>query len=288
MSTVLIVGCGYLGRQVADLLSQPVTGLVRRPSACQRLIEAGIEPALHDLDQGGCLQTLPIAGSELYYFAPPPGAGESDPRLAGFFAGILPGSLPRKVVYVSTSAVYGDCGGRWIDESATLVPGTARGKRRLHAEQAVLAWGRHHRVPVVILRVAGIYGPGKLPVQRLRQGLPVLRAEDSPYTNRIHVFDLAQSCIAAMRCGAAGEAYNVADGHPSTLCDYFMKLAAHLGLPPPPVLTRAEAADALSPGMLSFLQESKRLSNRKLLGDLKVRLRYPDLARGLASIPGGA
>jgi len=284
MGSVLIVGCGYIGQLLAAQLGeQLVVGLVRSPSSSQRLIKAGIESVIYDLDSPPPQTRLPMVDTEIYYFAPPPGSGETDPRVARFCAAIT--ELPRKLVYISTSAVYGDCCGRWIDESAPLQPGTDRGKRRLHAEQTLLEWSRSSGVPVVILRVPGIYGPGKLPVDRLKKGLPILRAEDSPYTNRIHASDLVDVCIHAMQHGHNGEAYNVSDGHPTTMCDYFLKLAAHLDLPEPPIIDRAEAEKQLTPGMLSFLQESKRLSNMKLLSQLNVQLRYPDLDSGLASIP---
>lgn len=285
MGSVLIVGCGYIGQMLALRQGdRTVTGLVRSASSCKMLIDTGIEPLVFDLDTSSGHDSLPIAGSEIYYLAPPPGTGVTDPRMTGFCELMTLSGLPHKLVYISTSAVYGDCDGRWIDETAPLQPGTDRGKRRLHAEQTLLEWGRSSSVPVVILRVPGIYGPGKLPVERLKKGLPVLRAEDSPYTNRIHADDLVDICLLAMQRGQDGEAYNVSDGHPTTMCDYFQQVAKRLDLQPPPLVDRAEAEQTLSPGMLSFLGESKRLINRKLLAELRVKLRYPDLASGLDAI----
>ena len=129
----------------------------------------------------------------------------------------------------------------------------------------------------------GIYGPGKLPLERLRKGLPVLREAEAPYTNRIHADDLATICVAALDSDHHNTVYNVSDGHPSTMTDYFFRVADAAGLPRPPVVSREEAQQVLSAGMLSFLQDSRRMSNQKLLRDLRVTLRYPDLDTGLQS-----
>ncbi|MGD2074478.1 MAG: SDR family oxidoreductase [Gammaproteobacteria bacterium] len=285
MNAVLIIGCGDIGRRLASLCRPaPVTGVVRSPESGARLTTGNITPRVLDLDAPFGAEALPAFGSQLYYLAPPPPHGDSDPRVAAV-SGVLRGqNRPQKLVYLSTTAVYGDCGGRWIDETARLVPGTARGRRRLDAERRWLRWGEEQDVPVVVLRVPGIYGPGRLPIERLKQGLPVLAERESPFTNRIHADDLARVCLAAMQQGRAGEAYNVADGHPTTMTDYFNQIADRLGLPRPPVVDRQTAEQVLSPSMLSFLSESKRLLNRKMLDELGVRLRYPDLDHGLAAL----
>ena len=146
----------------------------------------------------------------------------------------------------------------------------------------MLAWQAATGVPVVILRVPGIYGPGKLPLERLRKGLPLLREADSPYTNRIHVDDLIVTCRAAMERGRPGAAYNVSDGQPSNMTDYFNRIADFTGLPRPPTISRDDI-DQLSPAMRGFMDESKRLSNRRLREELGVTLLYPTLEDGLAA-----
>jgi nucleoside-diphosphate-sugar epimerase len=236
-----------------------------------------------DLDRPFTAAELDADGRELYYFAPPPATGDTDPRVAAICSVMRGAHRPRKLVYISTTAVYGDCKGRWIDETAPLEPGTARGRRRLDAERQWLAWGKQQQVPVVLLRVPGIYGPAKLPVQRLRQGLPVLAEDQAPFTNRIHADDLASACLAAMQHGADGEAYNVSDGHPTNMTDYFNRVADLLGLRRPPVVDRATAERELTASMLSFLSESKRLDNTKMREKLGVKLRYPRLEDGLAA-----
>ena len=291
MKPVLIVGCGDVGLRVARLCSPaPVTGVVRSADSMVRAQASGIEAMMLDLDAAPGPRDLLAAGREVYYFAPPPAHGETDPRVAATCLVMQGDNLPSRLVYISTTAVYGDCGGDWIDETAPLRPGTERGRRRLDAERQLLRWGEAQRVPVVLLRVPGIYGPGRLPIARLRKGLPVLAQEDSPYTNRIHVDDLARVCVAAMRNGCGGDAYNVSDGHPGSMTDYFNRVADTLGVARPPVVSREEAERVLSPSMLSFLRESKRLINRKMLEELGVRLRYESLDEGLASgisDPGG-
>lgn len=284
--SVLIVGCGYIGQRVATLLQdhgEVVSGCVRSLESAEQLRLSGIAAVHIDLDSGDAPPGWAAGFPEIYYFAPPPPEGEDDPRMRNFLQALDAARPPRRMVYISTSAVYGDCGGAWIDEIREPGPATARGQRRLNAEQQLTAWCRSHGSQWVILRVPGIYGPGKLPLARLRKGLPVLREQDSPYTNRIHGDDLAAICVAAMQSEFPDTVYNVSDGHPSNMTDYFFRVAAAAGLPRPPVVTRTEAQQQLSAGMLSFLNDSRRMDNGKLLRELDVVLQYPELDAGLAS-----
>lgn len=284
MKPVCIVGCGYIGRRLAQRLlpdERAITGVVRSPESAEQLEMLGIAALQIDLDNLPPA-AIPTRHAELYYFAPPPPTGETDARLRAFLDSIPANALPHRLVYISTSGVYGDCQGEWIDESRPVQPGTPRGRRRADAEQALLVWSAATCVPVVILRVPGIYGPGKLPLARLKKGLPLLREEDSPYTNRIHADDLVTACLAAMDHGEPGEAYNVSDGHPSNMTDYFNRIADQAGLPRPPTVSREEAATALTEGMRSFMDESKRLDNRRLREELGVELQYETLDKGLA------
>ncbi len=287
MNSVLIAGCGDIGQRVAQLYRAQggiMRGLARSETSAVRLRAGAIEPVPGDLTDRVTLKDLPTAEAVLFYFAPPPAQGESDPLLQNFLAAIDPARQPAKLVLISTTAVYGDCRGAWITETQVLRPQTARGRRRLDAENTLRRWGQETGVPFVILRVGGIYGPGRLPIARLEKGLPILKPADSPYTNRIHQDDLARVCKAAAEMGVSGEIYNVADGHPGTMSQYFIDVAKALGLPPPPIVSRAEAEKVMSAGMLSYLQESRRLDNRKMLEELAVGLRYPDLAAGLAAL----
>jgi nucleoside-diphosphate-sugar epimerase len=285
-NAVLIVGCGDVGRRVADLLlsaRHSPTCIVRSSASRDALLAAGFDARCIDLDAAPPGIDWSSGFTEVYYFAPPPSAGETDPRMTAFLQGVHGEAPPRRIVYISTSAVYGDCGGAWITEEQPVHPEMARGRRRLDAERQLITWCGETGCEWMLLRVPGIYGPGKLPLARLRQGLPVLREADAPYTNRIHVDDLAAICVAAMSSRRRNTVYNVSDGHPSNMTDYFFRVADAAGLPRPPVVSREEAQRLLSPGMLSFLNDSRRMDNTRLLGELGIALRYPNLDAGLAS-----
>lgn len=260
----------------------PIHGLVRSQASAQRLYNRGCHVVVADLGTPGELPPLPTHDCNLIYLAPPPPEGTNDPWLARFLDGITPDQFPNKIVLLSTTAVYGDCQGRWINEAEAVQPQTDRGQRRLSAEQTLSEWCRSRAIPYVILRVAGIYGPGRWPLERLRQGLPALVEAQSPYTNRIHQDDLARICIAAMSRGRNGEVYNVADGRPGTMTSYFKAVARAFHLPPPPEVSIDQAHRVMTAGMLSYLTESRRIDNHKLLEDLQITLRYPDLEAGLA------
>ena len=287
MMPVFIVGCGDIGQRVAALWrarGAEVHGLARSEEAGKRLAAKGIAVVAGDLEQPASLNDLPTAGRIVYYFAPPPVTGDSDPLMKNFLQVIADSALPKTIVLISTTAVYGDCHGEWIDETRPVNPQTARGRRRLDAEQQLRKWCEARQVGFVILRVGGIYGPGRLPVARLRQGLPILNLEQSPYTNRIHQDDLARICVAAAERGTSGAIYNVSDGQPGTMSQYFIDVAAALQLPAPRQVDMAEAKQVMSAGMLSYLQESRRLDNEKMLDDLRIELQYPNLAAGLAGL----
>ena len=284
---VLIVGCGDVGRRVAALgraSGRRVLGVVRSAEAVTELQRHGIEPCQLDLDERPA-RSLPAQARQIYWFAPPPAHGQTDPRLRGALEHLRdrPGT---RLLYVSTSAVYGDCAGTWIDEQAPLLPRSDRGRRRLDAERALADFAAIGGFSVVILRVPGIYGPGRLPEDRLRRGLPVVRESECPWTNRIHADDLARVASAAMARAPDGAIYNVSDGNPTTMTDYFLRCARLLGLPEPEQIPLAQAHARLTPAMASFLDESKRLLTTRLQRDLAVPLLYPDLAHGLPSCMG--
>jgi len=276
----LIVGCGDVGCRLARLLAargMDVTGVVRSPASAKALDRLGIRARIADLD-ADTIADLP-ATDWLFHFAPPPEKGETDPRLAQVLDALS--AAPQRLVYLSTSAVYGDCGGRWIDESEPCKPKSARGFRRLDAERTMLDWASAHGVAAMILRVPGIYGPGRLPTQRLAAGTPLVQGDQSPFTNRIHADDLAAAALRVAEAGTAGAAYNVSDGQPTTMTDYFLRCAALLGVPPPPQVPLAQALATMSPMLKSFLEESKRLSNRRLVEELGWTPRHASLDSGL-------
>lgn len=255
---------------------------MRSPDSARTLAELGVETLVCDLDT----ERLPpgtSAGEAVWYLVPPPAQGREDTRLQGFLAGLQSSGQPRRILLISTSGIYGDCGGDWIDETREPNPRVDRAHRRLDAERLLLAWREASGGEAVIFRVAGIYGPGKLPLERLRLGLPMIAPEHAPWTNRIHLDDLVQACVLGMWHGRDGEIYNVSDGHPGNMADYFNRVADLAELSRPPLIGPVEAEERLSAGLRSYFAESRRLRNDKLLRELGLVLRYPDLASGLVA-----
>jgi nucleoside-diphosphate-sugar epimerase len=224
------------------------------------------------------------AAELVLHLAPPGDSGEGDQRSANLIAALSP-RPPESLVYISTSGVYGDCRGAWVDEDRPVAPQSLRGARRADAERALLAWGKQRGVAVAVLRVPGIYAAERLPLAQLKRGAPVLRAEDDVYTNHIHADDLAAICLAALERGAAGRVYNANDDGEIKMGDYFDLVADRAGLPRPPRIARAAAeAGAISEGLMSFMRESRRLVNTRMKAELGVRLRYPSVYEGVPKL----
>ncbi len=274
----VIAGCGDIDLRVAEKLVREggeVSGIVRTPQKQQALVALGATAQLADLDEPRSLGDWPW----LFWFAPPRADGDRELRLRNWLAA-QQGRIER-LIYISTSGVYGDCAGRWIDESEPLKPLAARSVRRADAEAALHEWGAERGATTIILRVPGIYGPGRLPLVRLRAGEPLMAAGDAPYSNRVHADDLAAAAILAARHGRAGAAYNIADGDPTTMTDYFLQCAQLLGLPAPEQISRSEAQQRFTPAMWSYMEESKRLRIDRAQRELGFIPRYPTLAAGL-------
>lgn len=285
MLRVLIVGCGDVGLRAARRLrgKARVYGLLRSPERAEELRAAGVVPIPGDLDHRHRLRRLAGLADAILHFAPPPGDGDQDPRTRRLLAALGRASLPRALVYVSTSGVYGDCAGDVVPETRPLRPANARAKRRRHAESSLRRWGARQRVRVAILRAPGIYANDRMPAERVRKGLPALRADEDIHTNHIHAEDLAGLAIAALHRARPNRAYNAVDDSGLKMGDWFDLVADHLGLPRPPRQPRAEVMAAVSPAMRSFLSESRRLSNRRIKAELRYRLLFPTVRTGLAS-----
>lgn len=282
--TIFIIGCGYIGKRVAAIhlaKGDTVLALARSDASAADLRSLGIEPIPGDLDKPATLDLSRAHGTYVYHFAPPFQPGNGDPRTRALLERCGTEIRPAKIVYMSTTSVYGDCGGDWIDETTPVKTDNERGRRRLAAESICRNWARNADAGLVILRVAGIYGLDRLPIERIQQGLPVILEDESPPTNRIHADDLTTICVAAMEKGSSGAIYNVADGNPTTMADYFNRVAKLCNLPRPPQISWTEAQFALSPSMLSYVNEAKRVRNHKVLEELGVKLRYPTLEQGL-------
>lgn len=268
---IWIMGCGDIGRRVAALYQQDgqsVTGWVRSEASLQEGQQQGITMRAADFDAGCFIPRNTLQDRDIFWFMPPPPQGEQDNRLRRFL--LTAQDAPRRIVLISTTGVYGDCGGRWIDESEPLKPVAGRAIRRVDAETALQEWGEQYNGDWVILRVPGIYAQDRLPLARLQRGEPVLRAEDAPWTNRIHADDLALVCKRAMAVAPEHSIYNATDGQPSTMTDYFNRVADYAGLPRPPQVSLSEAQAVMSAGMMSYLRESRRIGNEKLVRELGV------------------
>lgn len=284
LEKILIIGCGDIGRRVARLARErnvPVTALVRPGRSAEALKGLDVASVSGNLDDPATIEKLPTKGAVVFYFAPPPGGGVTDPRMRAFCAAVPPGDELRKVVYMSTSGVYGDCGAEVVTEETPVNPQTTRARRRLDAETVLRQWGAERGVAVVILRVTGIYGPGRLPIPYLESGHPVLNEAEAPHTNRVHADDLARVCMAAAERGEAGDIFNVSDGRPGTMTEYFNAVADLLGLPRPPQVSMEEAQRVMKPLMLSYISESRIMDNSRMREKLGIELLYPDLAAGL-------
>jgi nucleoside-diphosphate-sugar epimerase len=280
---LLIVGCGDVVRRALPRLTRQwrVYALVRERDLS--LAQLGVTQIIGDLDRPSSLGRLAGLAHAVLHSAPPPDQGNDDPRTRRLIAALERGSLPRRLVYISTSGVYGDCAGARVFETRRLNPQTARARRRVASERLVRGFGVNSGCRVSILRAPGIYAGDRLPLDRLRRGLPVLAAGEDAYTNHIHADDLAAACIAALRRGRAGRAYNACDDSDLPMGDWYDILADAFGLARPPRRSRAEVEAAVPAVMLSFMNESRRLDNGRLKRELKLRLRYPTVDAGIAA-----
>ena len=292
---LLIVGYGDVGQRVARLLAT-ATGAQRRVrimvlnreiARTQALRAQSVQPLLGDLDQAGSLKRLAGIASRVLHLAPPAvlaqSDGPNDPRTTALMQALRLRKLPRSLVYASTTGVYGDCRGEWVTEARAVAPATARGQRRVGAEHAIRFAGRSG-LRASILRIPGIYAPdreGGTPRARLLRGTPVLQASDDVYTNHIHADDLARACLKALWQGKPQRVYHASDDTVLKMGDYFDLAADLYGMPRPQRISRVQAESELPATLLSFMSESRRLSNRRLKQELRLQLRYPTVAEGL-------
>jgi nucleoside-diphosphate-sugar epimerase len=280
MDRLLIVGCGDIARRALPALAlrHQLAALARDPAR----LPAGISALTADLDDQASLVWRDISADNILYCAPPGDAGTSDLRLRNLIAAFSARRMvPRRLVYIGTSGVYGDCGGAWVDETRPVNPQTPRARRRADAERALSEWSAVCGAAIVILRVPGIYAADRLPLERLRRGTPVLRTEDDIYTNHIHADDLAAICTAALDPTWRAGVYNVADDSALKMGDWFDLVADRAGLPRPPRIAPSQAPGAIPEALLSFMNESRRLCNRKIKGVPGMVLRYPTVYEGV-------
>lgn len=286
MRKVFIAGCGYIGERIARSFNDEgaeVTCMVRSPEHCEKLRSAGFATVVTTLDDVDGVGMLQLAGSVVFYLVPPPGGGTVDTRARNFIDRMSQTGRPDKIVYMSATSVYGGDDGGTVTEETPACPDSAMGKRRLDAETAFREYGALSGVPVVVLRVSGIYGFGRLPIMQISQRQPLLKEAESGPSNRIHADDLTAISIAAARLGVDGDIFNVSDGSPSSMTSYFNACADALRLPRQPQISLEEARQTMSPLMFSYVSQSRIVDNQKMLKSLGVKLRYSTLAEGLAA-----
>ncbi len=286
MRRLLIIGCGDVALRVVPYLLNRyrIYALTHSRGRMPLLRERGVVSIAGDLDDAASLKALAGIAHDVLHCAPPPSHGTRDTRTSHLIATLAKGkSLPQQLVYISTSGVYGDCKSEFVDETRPLNPLTERASRRVDAERQLRDWGRRSRVRVCVLRAPGIYSSERLPWARLKSGTPALQAEDDCYTNHVHAEDLACMAIAALRFGHPGRMYNANDDSRLKMGDYFDLVADRYGLPRPQRISRVEAGARIAPNLLSFMNESRRLSNRRIKQELRFKLRYPTVQDGIAA-----
>ncbi len=281
MPVKLIVGCGYLGRRVARqwmAAGHAVAGLVRSAASAESLAREGVRPIVADVTQPSSLLDLPVAETLLYAVGYDPAGGAS--RRAVYVDGlrtVLDAVSPevRRAILISSTGVYAEQDGAWVDESTPCQPSRESGRALLAAEGVLAAHPLGERG--IVLRLAGIYGPGRLPRRaELATGepLPIAAGE---CINLIHVEDAAAAVLAAEKYAQAPRTYLVSDGHPVRRREYFAELVRQIGLPPPLFRDPLPAEERGRRG------GDKRVNNARMLAELHVKLAYPTYREGLAA-----
>lgn len=280
---LLIAGCGDVGMRLLPLLRAHfrIFAVTSQASRREELRAAGAVPVIADLDQPASLARLSGLAQHIVHLAPPQSDGLTDRRTRNLTA-ILPDHAT--LVYVSTTGVYGDCGGVLVDETRPVSPQNARAKRRVDAERVLRTWARRSGSCLGILRVPGIYAADRLPIERLQKGTPALLPQEDVHTNHIHADDLAHIIVQALFRARPCRVYHAVDDSDMKMADYFDAVAEAFALPKPPRLPKEELRKAVSPVLLSFMSESRRLANARLKSELGVRLRYARVTDALASM----
>jgi len=268
----IVAGTGYTGRRVLERLPEDkVVGISRSPVNTARPFHA------FDFDQS---QSLPLDLPDRYavlYTCPPD--GEDDERLQRFLSLLEP--APTRFVYISTTGVYGDCHGAVVSENAAVVANNPMAKARISAETLLAKAAKNAGYELVILRAPGIYGPGRLPLQRLEEGGAFLTEQDASPGNRIHVDDLASCCLAALSEDAPAGIYNVGDGDNRSATWFASEVARQAALPEPRQISRAQAEKEFSAVRLAFLASSRIVDTTKMREVLGVTPRYANPEDGI-------
>ena len=275
---MVVAGAGYTGQRLLKLLTGQSSRIVALSKASKSKLP-GVESIQVDFDSKSPNRIEIGGNARVCYFVPPGSDSTPEARIKRFLEKVLD-SLPVRVVLISTTGVYGNCDGKWVDEAWPLNPQTDRALRRFMVEKYCTSWAERHGVSLAILRVAGIYGPGRVPTERLRQGFVLPNSQSGGFSNRIHVDDFAAICATGLAGDATG-AFNVSDGHPLRYRDYFDLVAEVWDLPKVEVDDESVSRNPISPTMQSYLRESRKIVNRKLLESFSIELQYPHPRQGL-------
>jgi nucleoside-diphosphate-sugar epimerase len=283
---ILIIGCGDIGLRVARHLSRShrIFALTSSQNRFQELREVGAIPILGNLDHPDTLWRLSGLAQTVIHLAPPQNSGNRDCRTRNLLRILAHGSnTVRRLIYVSTTGVYGDHRGARVSEASPVNPQSERAIRRVDAEHMLRSWGLVHGVDISILRVPGIYAQDRLPIERLQAHTPALLPEEDAYSNHIHSDDLARLVCAAVYHGKPQRIINACDGGETKMGDYFDQVADAFQLERPQRLPAGELQKLVSPMLWSFMRESRRVTNTRL-HELKTPLRYPSVADFLKTI----
>jgi|SRR5579875_212233 dTDP-4-dehydrorhamnose reductase len=277
-------GLGYCARYYLEHSKgafEAAAGTVRTAAKAGELKNENIETFVFAPEHEDPAIAERVAAADVILVSVPPGSS-SDPVLARYGHRIASLRRPQTIIYLSTIGVYGDRGGDWVDESMTPTPSSERSLARLQAERSWAAIGKEPDKKVFILRLAGIYGPGRNALVNLKAGTAKRVIKRGQVFNRIHVEDIKRAIDAAIAHQGPGDVFNVSDDAPSPPQDVITFAAMLMGVEPPPT-EDFESAD-LSPLARSFYAENKRVSNRKLKDELGVKLAYPTYRVGLEAL----
>lgn len=282
----LIIGAGYVAKHLyKQLKSDSPASTVYTASRAERFLNNSQHISI-DLDNADSLKKLPIVSNtslNIFYLTPPKPEGLDDTRIKNFICYINTVQYTKlKMVYISTSGVYGNKNGDWVTEETATNPINDRAKRRVSAEQQLLTLSAQNKnIQSLILRVPGIYGPGRLPIEKIKQRGKIISETECGYTNLIHAEDLACICLSAATNGIDKEIYNVSDTQP-VKSSYYYKLVAKLAeLPTPEEVSFEEALKTFDSKRLSFLRESRRLDVTKMQSQLRPTLAFTNLEKGI-------
>lgn len=284
--SILIIGCGDIGLRVAKQMSRShrVFALTSQQNRFQELRAVGAIPVLGNLDHPESLWRLSGLAQTVIHLAPPQNGGNRDCRTRNLLRILAQGSnAVRRLIYISTTGVYGDHRGGKVSEATPVSPQSERAQRRVDAERILRLWAPAHGVALTILRVPGIYAADRLPIERLQAQTPALLPEEDAYSNHIHSDDLARLVCAAVYHGKPQRIINACDGGETKMGDYFDEVADAFGLERPARLPGGELQKIVSPMLWSFMRESRRVTNQRL-PELKTPLRYPSVGHFLKTI----